>query len=51
MSESNIFSKAPILDYSEVPPQANWGEFKKVVEGRRSIRVFDGTPIPESVML
>jgi nitroreductase len=29
-------------------PPVDWNEFKKVVETRRSVRVFDGTPIPEA---
>jgi nitroreductase len=29
------------------PPAIDFAEFKKVVESRRSVRVFDGTPIPE----
>lgn len=29
-------------------PPIDWEEFKKVVETRRSVRIFDRTPIPES---
>lgn len=29
-------------------PAVDWNEFKKVVETRRSVRVFDRTPIPEA---
>ena len=30
------------------PPEIDWNEFKKAVETRRSVRVFDKTPIPEA---
>ncbi len=29
------------------PPAIDFAEFRKVVESRRSVRLFDGTPIPE----
>ncbi|HEX4047593.1 MAG TPA: nitroreductase family protein [Elusimicrobiota bacterium] len=29
-------------------PDIDWNEFKKVVETRRSVRVFDRTPVPEA---
>lgn len=29
------------------PAPANWDEFRKVAESRRSVRVYDGTAIPE----
>ncbi|MDE2511651.1 MAG: nitroreductase family protein [Elusimicrobia bacterium] len=29
------------------PVPVNWEEFRKVVETRRSVRVYDGTPVPE----
>ena len=31
-------------------PPISWNEFKKVVETRRSVRIFDKTPIPEADM-
>ncbi|MGE0528302.1 MAG: nitroreductase family protein [Bdellovibrionales bacterium] len=43
----NTTLKTPI---QPPPPEVNWQEFVKVVESRRSVRVYDGTPIPETVM-
>ncbi len=46
----NILTTAPEIDYVEKAPEINSREFQKVVDSRRSVRVFDGTPIPERVM-
>jgi len=46
----NILSKAPGFDYEEKAPKIDAKEFQKVVESRRSVRIFDGKPIPEKIM-
>jgi len=47
---NSILSSAPEIDYVEKAPAINAKEFQKVVDSRRSVRVFDGTPIPGNVM-
>lgn len=49
-SDANILSTAPEINYVERAPKIDPKEFQKVVSSRRSVRVFDGTPIPEKVM-
>ena len=47
----NVFSKAYDLPGGEVEvPAIDADEFRKVVHSRRSVRVFDGTPVPEAAM-
>lgn len=36
--------------YQEAVPDIDVGEFRKVVMSRRSVRRFDGTPIPDAVL-
>jgi nitroreductase len=44
----NLFDAPLDLPSAEAePPAVDWEAFKTVVESRRSVRVFDGTPIPE----
>ncbi|MFM6975454.1 MAG: nitroreductase family protein [Sphingobacteriaceae bacterium] len=50
MAKADIFSKVPDLNYSEPALNTDFNAFKDVVNSRRSIRVYDNTPIPESVM-
>lgn len=50
MAKADIFSKIPALNYTEPAAETDFEAFKKVVHSRRSIRVYDPTPIPESVM-
>ncbi|KAB8030938.1 nitroreductase family protein [Fluviispira multicolorata] len=45
-----IFNSVPKHNYSELEPNINPDEFRKVVQSRRSVRIFNGTPIPESIM-
>lgn len=45
----SVFSSPVKTPVQPPPPAVNMDEFRKVVESRRSVRVFDGTPIPESV--
>jgi nitroreductase len=47
---TDIFSKIPKLDYEEEAINCNFKEFKKVVESRRSVRVYDDTEISEEIM-
>lgn len=35
---------------TEIPPEVDPETFRPVILGRRSIRVFDGTPVPESIV-
>lgn len=46
----DILSSAPETDYVEKAPEIDPGEFQKVIDSRRSVRIFDGTPIPEKIM-
>lgn len=46
----DILSEAPVFDYVEKVPKIDVKEFQKVIESRRSIRIFDGTPIPEKII-
>ncbi|MBY0518528.1 MAG: nitroreductase family protein [Bacteriovoracaceae bacterium] len=51
MSESSeIFSKVPELGYREVAPATDPQAFARILEARRSVRVYDQTPVPERVM-
>jgi nitroreductase len=46
----NILSSAPEFDYTERAPKINAREFQKVIDSRRSVRIFDRTPIPDKIM-
>lgn len=46
----NILSSAPGTDYTEKAPKIDPKEFQKVIDSRRSVRIFDGTPIPGKIM-
>ena len=50
MDKKSILSETPELNYSEPALQVNAAEFVKVVESRRSVRVYDGSPIPEAIV-
>lgn len=44
-----VFDRPLDLPSGDGPlPDIDWNEFKKVVETRRSVRVFDRTPVPEA---
>ena len=45
-----IFSKVPDIGYQESRPATDPAEFAKVLQARRSVRVYDKTPVPEKVM-
>ena len=49
MNDSDFFKLRKVNDVQPPPSDVNLEEFRKVVESRRSIRVYDGTPIPENV--
>ena len=46
----NILSSAPYFDYEEHAPEINAEEFQKVVNSRRSVRIFEKTPVPDSIV-
>lgn len=47
---NDILSKAPVTDYVEKPPKIDPKEFQKVINSRRSVRIFGGKPIPGEIM-
>lgn len=48
---TDILNKVLEVPYTEeAPPSINVEEFRKVVTTRRSVRVFDNTPIPEEIV-
>lgn len=47
---ANVFSKVPDLGYTEHRPATDPKAFDAIIRARRSVRVYDSTPIPESVM-
>ncbi len=49
-ADTNIFNRVPDLGYFEEVPPIDPKEFLKVIEARRSIRVFENEDIPESVV-
>ena len=46
----DILSSAPDTAYTEKAPKIDPKEFQKVIDSRRSVRIFDGRPIPEKIM-
>ena len=46
----NILSSDPGFTYEEPVPEIDAAEFQKVIDSRRSVRVFDGTAIPDEVV-
>lgn len=46
----NIFTSIPQFENSETPPIIDSNEFVKVVESRRSVRVFKDEAIPEDII-
>jgi len=50
MSKVEIFKAAPKHGYKEESISVDHDAFKAVVESRRSVRVYDETTIPESIM-
>lgn len=50
MSDLDILTKIPDIDYREPAIEADAQEFQKVIDSRRSVRVFKDEPIPEEIM-
>lgn len=50
MAENDILRNIPELDYSESSSYCNPEEFEKLVEARRSCRVYTKDPVPEEIM-
>jgi len=50
MSFTDILEKSKPGNYDEPALECSWDEFHKVVTSRRSVRQYDATPVPESVM-
>lgn len=48
--KKNMISSAPVYNYTEKAPDINPDEFQKVIDSRRSVRVYDKTPIPEDIV-
>lgn len=47
---SNIFQEKVSIPGAETPQAVDPAEFEKVVRNRRSVRIFDGSPVPENVV-
>ncbi len=47
---ADIFSKIPELNYTERAPEIDVKEFEKVVQSRRSVRVYEGGPLDDKVV-
>ncbi len=50
MSDLDILTKIPDVKYREPAPEIDASEFQKVIESRRSVRVYTDEPVPEDVM-
>lgn len=50
MSDLDILTKIPEVSHREPAPAIDAEEFQKVIDSRRSVRVFTDDPIPEEVM-
>lgn len=48
--ESDIFSKVPELGYTEWAPPTDPEAFEKIIQARRSVRVYDDTPVTDGVI-
>ncbi len=46
----DILSDAPVYAYKEKAPAIDAKEFQKVIDSRRSVRIFNGKPVPEKIM-
>ncbi len=46
----NIFDEAPAFDYDEQAPLIDAEEFFKVINSRRSVRVYKDDPVPGAIM-
>lgn len=50
LPKADIFSEVPKMNYEELALETSAAEFKKVVQSRRSVRVYTKDPVPEHVM-
>jgi nitroreductase len=51
LKDGTIIPDSPTNNaYFEPAVQCSWDEFQKVITSRRSVRVFDQTPVPEAVI-
>lgn len=50
MAKTDIFNSVPDLKYTEARPETNAVEFEKVIEARRSIRLYKPDPIPPEIV-
>jgi len=50
MSFTDILERVKPAEYDESAVECSWEEFYKVVASRRSVRQYDDTPVPESVI-
>lgn len=50
MSKDDIFSKVPELNYTEEAPILDSKEFEKLIQARRSVRVYKEEKIPEDIV-
>lgn len=46
----SIFTEGVKISDNKIHHATDPAEFRKVVENRRSVRIYDGSPVPESVM-
>ncbi len=51
MAKENIFNSVPNLGYTEEAPVCDTAAFTKVVESRRSIRVYTDEKIPDDIIM
>lgn len=49
MAEDNIFNSIPKFDPQLPPPEINFLEYEKVVQSRRSVRIFTDETIPHAI--
>lgn len=50
MSDDNILSSAQGFDYFEEAPEIDAGQFQKVIDSRRSVRIYTDEKIPEDIL-
>lgn len=50
MTMSDILEKAKPINFDEPALECSWNEFSKVIQSRRSVRLYEETAVPEEVM-
>ena len=48
--KGSVLTDRPAFTYTEEVPHIDPNEFQKVIDARRSVRLYDGTPVPGEVM-